>query len=571
MAVDLIVTGLEEREINGPLKPPIWDGNSGTREGQHAYDSAGVIDGIEGPIYWDGSSWIKYGNGSGSLVFQTLSDMRAVPLSRLSPSVPVQLLGYFSAGDDKGGTYRWSPGSTLADDQVNVIKINGSVTGRLLRIDIADVKIYSPVPEYFTYPSGFTFRPAAFYKTRVGQWDCSIKDIKQFAQPFIDKQLSPVYVDPVSGSDSNNGRSQGAAFATIPFAITQARLIYVLPGFYDRNHSFSSTTDTDSNPLVIICIDPNNTYFTSAEPTTSLVWSLDTGTTYKATRSNVLSVVDMLFKDAYGEFQMYEKKSTLALCRAQQGSWYTDNVTTYVNRLDGSIGDDNLKLLLASSQLIEVSGTAPFYYIEGGKFWGSNVYGALQLRHITPDVQPPTKIYLKNCDFAYNQTPTGGGNGLGIINLKEVWTWNCKAHNNWADGFNYHTNEATFTKMKVFEKDNVGFNNGVYNTSITNNGSTVHDGIQVIRLGGIFFNNRGPNVADVNTGTQSLNIAVTAYNTLLDPGDVNAADFTSADAVMYVIEGVSYGSAISLNHAGAGSISVKKSIYSKRVGNIIYL
>lgn len=62
-----IVTGPESREINGPLKPPIWNGTQpGAREGQHAFDADGDLDGIPGPIWWDGTVWVRYGTGTGT-------------------------------------------------------------------------------------------------------------------------------------------------------------------------------------------------------------------------------------------------------------------------------------------------------------------------------------------------------------------------------------------------------------------------------------------------------------------------------------------------------------------------
>lgn len=62
-----VVTGPEAREFNGPLKPPLWNGTQpGSRVGQHAFDADGTIDGTPGPIWWDGTVWIRYGTGSGT-------------------------------------------------------------------------------------------------------------------------------------------------------------------------------------------------------------------------------------------------------------------------------------------------------------------------------------------------------------------------------------------------------------------------------------------------------------------------------------------------------------------------
>jgi hypothetical protein len=60
-----IVTGPEAREINGPFKPPIWNGTEpGARVGQHAFDATGALDGTPGPIWWNGSAWVRYGTGT---------------------------------------------------------------------------------------------------------------------------------------------------------------------------------------------------------------------------------------------------------------------------------------------------------------------------------------------------------------------------------------------------------------------------------------------------------------------------------------------------------------------------
>ncbi len=64
MLIGKVVTGPEERELNGPFKPPIWDGSDGTREGQHAFDKDAVLFTPAGPIYWDGAAWKQYGTGA---------------------------------------------------------------------------------------------------------------------------------------------------------------------------------------------------------------------------------------------------------------------------------------------------------------------------------------------------------------------------------------------------------------------------------------------------------------------------------------------------------------------------
>jgi hypothetical protein len=451
-----------------------------------------------------------------------------------------------------------------SDNSDSTLVIHG---GRIYR----KVNTYADViPSMVTYPDSFLYRPVQIFRDRDQVWRTNIKDLRAYAAgATIDSTTSAVYLDCVNGNDVNSGTSLSSAVASFGAAVLKSRLIYVARGIYDVNKSLTVLTDVSSSPLVIIALDPENTYFTSSAVTSLLTWSLHSGQTYKCTRSAVYSVIDFTFRDTLGNIQMYPLATDSATCVATAGTYWTNNVTTYVHTLDGRNPDDNLKLLLASSQVIEVNGTAPFYYIEGIKFYGSNVYGAIQVRHLTADSLPRATVYFNKCEFAYNQTPTGGGNGLGLINLKEVWVWDCQAHDNWADGLNYHTNEASFSKMKVFQYNSNGYNNGFYNSTIINNGSTVHDGITILRIGGLYFNNRGPNVADVNFNTKSYNVGVTSKQTLISPSDVNASDFTAADCKMWLNECVSSGSRYSASQAGTGTIYTKNSFLKVLNGNVI--
>lgn len=66
MAVDKVVSGVEETELNGPFKPPLWDGSDGTRVGQQAFDAAAALFTPAGPVYWNGTAWVQFGS-SGSI------------------------------------------------------------------------------------------------------------------------------------------------------------------------------------------------------------------------------------------------------------------------------------------------------------------------------------------------------------------------------------------------------------------------------------------------------------------------------------------------------------------------
>lgn len=59
MFLNIITTGIEAREFNGPVLLPQFDGVDGLRAGQLAYDNSGLLDGTPGLIVWDGSQWLK--------------------------------------------------------------------------------------------------------------------------------------------------------------------------------------------------------------------------------------------------------------------------------------------------------------------------------------------------------------------------------------------------------------------------------------------------------------------------------------------------------------------------------
>src|SRR5699024_7269484 len=65
-------------------------------------------------------------------------------------------------------------------------------------------------------------------------------------------------------------------------------------------------------------------------------------------------------------------------------------------------------------------------------------------------------------------------------------------------------------------------------------GSTMHDGGQIIRVNGAYYRNEGPNVADVNDGTQSWNLGCIG---LESRSSVNGSDFRARDNMMMRLEG----------------------------------
>src|SRR5699024_1944379 len=127
------------------------------------------------------------------------------------------------------------------------------------------------------------------------------------------------------------------------------------------------------------------------------------------------------------------------------------------------------------------------------------------------------------------------GNQQGGLELVggDAYLQNCVASQNRADGFNYHHGNGR--KNRVIEVDCVGRFNGNRPSPIhSDNGSTMHDGGQIIRVNGAYYRNQGPNVADVNDGTQSWNLGCIG---LESRSTVNGSDFRARDNMMMRLEG----------------------------------
>ena len=124
-----------------------------------------------------------------------------------------------------------------------------------------------------------------------------------------------------------------------------------------------------------------------------------------------------------------------------------------------------------------------------------------------------TKLGVKGC-LAYGSA----GNGFAFTDFSIIVFEDCVARYNRRDGFNYHS-LAGLTNgnyMTVYETKCKSFNQGFNGywlsqptLGISNNGSTCHDNINIMRVNCDHQDCFGPVVADVG-GCDSLNYGVTA-------------------------------------------------------------
>ena len=151
-----------------------------------------------------------------------------------------------------------------------------------------------------------------------------------------------------------------------------------------------------------------------------------------------------------------------------------------------------------SAPMISVSENARVY------LEGITVYGGT---HNLYAKGAKTQVIAKDCKFGYpvrnyqvrNQSAISLEGASGVF-------MQCEVFGAPEDGIDARGSEY------LLEIDVHAYGNG--RTGTRNNGSTMHAGGKVIRIGGRYEGNRGPNLGDHGAGTQSLNIGVRVNNSV---------------------------------------------------------
>lgn len=196
-----------------------------------------------------------------------------------------------------------------------------------------------------------------------------------------------------------------------------------------------------------------------------------------------------------------EKKSSINECKSQVNSWYTDGSTVYVNTVE----QPKVYTLNSVVGLVAKNTSDCKLYVEN-----LTVIGGDTSFKTNKSVNFNLEIILNKCKFLYNvssQTSVKiqGGNILSN---------NCIVMYSKGDGFGYlHQNESLENVETNFVEINcVGANNGIGGTQDNMNGSTAHGGVKGIRVNGLYYNNFGANVGDVQTDTQTLNLGCSVFD-----------------------------------------------------------
>jgi hypothetical protein len=433
----------------------------------------------------------------------------------------------------------------LADYAEHIIEYNAFKSDtevQLISNQIGDFEY-----EGLLYPDGFPTEnlPFTFYRDIDG----IIKH--DFDFDSFETGAGHIYVDGYAGNDSNDGLTPSTPVALFTVAMAKANalaqdtvVIHILNNIYDQSR-FNLTFEYTLGKNIIIKSDAarGKTVMCNAARPTSLTWTVD-GTSYKCTRSTVTKVYDTSVNTDTTDYlpKEFTLKSSVAEVQAEEYTWYTDGITVWVHRKDNEPPGNNDIALLYGIYSPLIFNLAGFKLVTRDiQFYMKNSTDDALSVHDTAGTAGG-EYWAENCTYALSVSR----NGLSTLGVGKSYLFNCIAHSNYLDGFNYHAQSIDVGNVEFMSEYYCkSYNNG--DGSLNNvNGTTAHDGYTTLRIGCVGYNSYGPICADVNSCFSVLFDCV-MYNSLRTPGPDKAAyDFSSVD-------GVKEGKAYLINCQGGGT------------------
>ena len=354
--------------------------------------------------------------------------------------------------------------------------------------NVSNEKIKKSLPLKYLQPKNFTLQShllySKIYTDGLGKFstDFNVEGLKN--------QTGVTYYVSYNGSDSNDGLSKDTPFQNLNTAMKKDDIgtLMIEGGEYYRSNAgiLFGNMNKDIN---IIGYNGKSKIFAAD----SLKFTDLSG--YKnvkqAKRSAVSRVVDKGIIDAYGDYYELRKVDSIDEVENAKYSWYSDSSTVYIN------GDSDTTVCLINIDMVNIKGDYNIY-LENIELIGGR-------RTLRLDSSMGTLV-LNNCKLSYSIQ--ANGNGIEMVGGRYAISKNTEISKQMMDGFNYHKG-ANGELPYFIEIDCVGRDNGIMKGkggSRSDNGSTAHDGIKGIRINGLYARNDGGNLADVNTGTETLNL-----------------------------------------------------------------
>lgn len=319
-----------------------------------------------------------------------------------------------------------------------------------------------------------------------------------------------IYISP-TGSDGSGAGTIGSPYSTANKAIQvanaagQPATIWFAAGTYTRSAGggFINAPGATTLPTVPLCLMAyngivkfgcNDTYTWTADATYT--------NTYKITRSSAGSVYNPFLRDRFGNAVMYTKAASAAACNARPGSWYTDNVTVYVNPFDGAAVTDATASVYLTSDTFAINwGTAPQHFFVDSNDEASawDIMGSRVKMFGTAYAASPKILAMRRVSARYaSSTSSDYWNGFGFDNWWGlIWLEGCYAGRASADCFNFHNTLGT-QPLYAVTLNCRGVDCGVFGSG-SNNGLTLHENVIGIDVAGFYDYNMGGTLRNINT------------------------------------------------------------------------
>lgn len=249
---------------------------------------------------------------------------------------------------------------------------------------------------------------------------------------------------------------------------------------------------------------------------------------YSTQRSNVLKVFQLKDDNIFA----LNKVSSENECEAQ-GTWNlsTDNVLKL--HLFGDEQPTFENCIVCLNYGVPLLDFCPDenanLYCDGINFIGGSQATAL----VTGLKNQIVNFWATDCKFYGSYDSNLQRDAISIRGANAYFV-RCEAQYSSKDGFNYHAlngNTPNFIEINCIGANNGNDGIALADNQYWQNGSTAHDGVKGLRIGGYYYNNYGGNVADVHENTITVNIGCTAFDSSAPKNKPDAcADFVAQQA-----------------------------------------
>jgi hypothetical protein len=311
-----------------------------------------------------------------------------------------------------------------------------------------------------------------------------------------------IYVDPINGSDQNNGTSRTRALRKLSVALSQPGNKWLLcrPTTFDFSTQWNGTIPTGN-----VIIEPwdESGFITCSTQMNNLNWSEGNGVYTSVASTSTAQVIDEKLRDHYGVGQRLLRATSVQQMRETPGSFFSESKRVWVNLQDGRVPDSQVLAFTDQSNA----------RLSGGTTWlrRINFLGSTSPFSVTTN-QPSTTVVATDCTFKYGRN----NDGIVVDGPANVTLIRSRAIGNFGDGIEFRNG------VKYLLIHTVSAANGVVPTNDNNGLSTT--GSEGIVIGGRFAHNLGRNIFVLNASR------LLAYGPWI--GDSTATGSDSIDLVV---------------------------------------